>query len=560
MPIVRRNDIDPGLLASVSFIAAQNDHTARQQAAADEEARRRQEAAEQLLQQLAQGAMQQPQAPQPPQPPPGMAMPGTPGAPPVHPGPPPGPGQGPAAPAGPAGPAPISDRDATQRYLADRQAGSRLGAAGAAFLGHQAAAGAATAAAGLRAGAQLAGQQATADRQLATARIGLQKQQQSALAAQQLAEMNKALDQRNRLMRTAPGILDPAQISETQARINANLDALSFPARQARQKLMERIAIGDPQAIQEGVAQGVLAFTPEQQTRLRQLKEAFAQVRIDPRLSPSQMAIAERNLAEKINAIRPMEVPPSERQLTPEEQYRKDTIHDVDQVSGLPVKYHYKMRNGSMERIMDDDSKVHLDNWAKKDLAKWEMDNGKHHEEAKTKAFERDLQSWKAGEPEPPKEARFKKKGPEDEGGKAVTDWDAYGKALKEHEAKVAEWEKRKPTTEKEQLDTGISEMQQGLATGMGMMPMPGSDTTGFEQEFPDDSPPPSEADTDYGAAFGGDAAALEDQTAPPTPPVLSPHDDGVSEWDAANVGDVVTLPDGRIVEKTGPTSFRPVH
>lgn len=222
--------------------------------------------------------------------------------------------------------------------------------------------------------------QALTDRQLQVQQMEMQQQAQNAAAIdmrqQLMAEEQANLQQRNKLMQTAPGVIDPDTLMGTQARVQSNRELLTYPARQARQKLLESIATGDPEAIQEGLRQGLLQFSPEQQTRIRQLREAMAQVDLDPSLSPAQRAIASRSLAEKLNAIRPMEVPSDQQPKDPLEQYHEGTITYPHETSGIPITKQRVIRNGEEKWELTDESKEDLKIWGDKEVKKWEQQNG----------------------------------------------------------------------------------------------------------------------------------------------------------------------------------------
>jgi hypothetical protein len=545
MGILVKNDIDPALGAMISFLTTQHANIAQQQAAQAAEAERqrqlqdaaRQAAAQQALAAAAQaanagnqGAPQQGGQQQQVVAGAGGGAGGRGGS---------GGAGGGTSGGGGGGAGGSASHDDTARYIADREARAKMSAAAMGFLGQQSHAAGVASAAGSNADARLYGQQAISQRAALNNAAQLQRAQITAANQQQLAEINKNLQQRNKLMQTAPGIIDPQQTVDAQSRIQANQDALSYPARQARQKLMERIAIGDPEAIQEGLSQGVLAFSPEQQTRIKQLREAMSQVDIDPSLSPAQRALAERNLSEKLNGIRPMEVPGNEQPVDPIEQYHRGTITFPHPTLGIPITKQKVVRNGEEQWVLTDESKADVEAEHKRREKQWEHDTGMSRDYIKEAQQMAAIEALTAHMPN----IKEFTKPPKEEGGQPNVDYDGFRKAMDEWRGK---------------MDT-LSNAFYADSGGANHPALDDMNPDGSTPDMPQDQGPVQSQPQAGGELdeFSPDETQPQQQAAPP----VSPHPlDGPNQWNSTPIGAVVTLPDGRPVRKTGPKSYEPVQ
>src|SRR5690606_32007773 len=118
----------------------------------------------------------------------------------------------------------------------------------------------------------------------------------------------------------------PEAIADTQQRIDANQQVLQAPGDQQRQKLQQRIAAGDPAAVQEGLRRGMLRFSDRQKSEISRIQEAMGAVDRDPTMSPVDRMRAQRMLAEQLAAIRPQEVPQAEQPPDPAESIRQSIV------------------------------------------------------------------------------------------------------------------------------------------------------------------------------------------------------------------------------------------
>ncbi len=416
----------------------------------------------------------------------------------------------------------IADQQAAnQRYEIDRRSGSARAAAGLSFLANQSHDAASFAAQQ----DQSSTQQAIAARQQAHDMFAAQQQAQNALAIDQrqqaLAEEQANLQQRDKLMQQAPGVMDPNQTADIQSRIAANQDALSAPGREDLQKLREAIATGNPAAIQEGLSRGLLEFSPEQQTRIRQIREAMAQIDMDQSLSPSQRAIAGRQLAERLNAIRPMEVPSNQQPKSMMDQFNESTMTAPHPTLGIPITWQKSVsRNGTQEWVETKGSMEDIKAEHARRAKQWDLDHGvsqNHILEAKNKAA---IEALKAHKPDI---KRFTKKG--QDGDLDTIDYEGYQKAMDA-------W-----------ADKFDAMANQFYADGGGQ---PGANPA--TAPSPDVNQPPSDPTWDNGQPMQ-------------QPPSLAPDSQtGKQQWAAVPMYGITTLPDGRVVRKTGPTSFERVQ
>jgi hypothetical protein len=413
-------------------------------------------------------------------------------------------------------------------------------------------------------------------------------------------------------MQTAPGILDPDSTANLQSRIQAHQDALSYPARAARQKLMNAIAAGDPQAIQEGVTQGLLAFSPEQQTKIRQLREAMAQLDIDPSLSPAQRAIGERGLAEKLNAIRPMEVPSDQQPIDPIEQFHQNTITMPHPTLGIPVTRQRVVRNGEEKWEETKESLEDIKAEHARRAKQLEAENPAHIEEAKAKRAQAetetrrkifdakiaahakvfDLKTKLVERKQAMRDAQLTpQKEDDEETKKAVKEAED---AISTLESEIENFDRAMPSGSAGQTPAPDPQADAMAEMGIGGdqpadVSQPATDQSGDpeyadfmasqpdQQQSSDINPtqdmeamslPPVELHQQESTSPGPNGMSrstleisepLDPMTGQPVqqaPQVLSPHDDGPQQWQTVPIGGTTTLPDGTPVRKTGPNSY----
>jgi hypothetical protein len=522
MAVVIQNETDPGYGPAIAFLSGQQQYLQQQQAQGPSP-----------VEQAALAAMQAAADQQAAQ----QQLPGMPGAAPVA--------------VGPGG------------YGGHHGGG---GGDGAAFLAQQSHAAGLASAEQARADALAQHQQAIAERQAAAQQAKLQQQQQQQVNQQQLAELNANLKYVNQVKKTAPGLLDPAQIASVQSKIQANQDALTYPARAARFKLQQAIATGNPDAIKEGLAQGLLSFTPEQENRIKQLKEADAQIDLDASLNPYQRSIGHRQMADKLAGIQPQMVPDHQQPIDPIEQYHKDTITLPHPTLGIPItKEHAPARNGeeggwritkeSLEDVKAEykrrDNEHKLDLHASETAAKQAQAQIDHQSKlitakinAHTKLFALRQQL-------------------------AQAQIDA-ATPTKEGEAPAVSQEQLKAIKNQiSELEGNISELDNLSAMPQGSMPtvagqpdeaMQQAEGDWITQQQPQQSEPSVDDFTSAAPPVPpqGDQPdlAMQQADANQIAPPLSPHEDGAQQWNQVPINGTVTLPNGDIVRKTGPTSF----
>lgn len=495
MPIVQSHEPNPSLEAALAFLAGQQQHAqqiqAQQQQAAEQAAREQQASLAQR-----QAAIQQQQQALAQQPRPGAAL----------------------AAADPQQQAAVAQPAANQRFQPDPRAGSARAAAGLAFLTSQSHDAAAVAAQQN----QSSTQQAIAERQAAHDAFAAQQQQANQLAImqreQEQAELQANLQQRNKLMQNAPGILDPDQIANAQSRIAANQDALSAPGREELQKLRDAITTGDPAAIQEGMRRGLLAFSPEQQTRVRQVREAMAQVDMDQTLSPAQRAMAQRQLAERLNAIRPMEVPSDQQPKSAIDQFHQDTMVVPHPTLGIPITWQRSVsRNGTQEWVETKSSMEDIKAEHERRGKQWDIDHGVSPNKILEARNHAAIDALKAHKPDVKQFTR------QDKDGLPVVDYEGYQKAM-------VEWASK------------FDALANQFYADAGGQPGANPATSGG-----DPGPDPT-----------WDSGQPMDAT--PATPLASDSQTGMQQWAAVPIRGITTLPDGSVVRKTGPTSFERVQ
>jgi hypothetical protein len=263
---------------------------------------------------------------------------------------------------------------ALQQYEIDQRTGAARAAAGLNFINNQQRT--AIAAAGQQANidANFANNQDRQNAALINAQTDLMKAQQAEQRQQENAELQANLQLRNDLIENTPAMLDPTAMAQAQANIQANQHALTAPGRYENQMIREGIAKGDPEAIKAGLSRGLLYYSPEQKTRIKQLKNALSQVTIDPKLSPAQRAIAEAQLLRELNSIRPMEA--DEEPLVPIEQIQRETVTMPHQDGGPPITYKRTYRNGREGWEPDKFSVIDRQRWNDQQFEMWKQQRG----------------------------------------------------------------------------------------------------------------------------------------------------------------------------------------
>lgn len=344
MSVEFRHDVAPGLPLALTYLLAQQQAQQRQQPPAVTTDPVQQAALQQLLQSI--GGQQ------------GGAMPAN------------GTSQRPS----PAG------FDPLEKYKIDAELAARRATAGATWLANQ----------GAQASDFMRDQtKQWAARDIATqesqdaltkAEMGWQasaREQQAKFAHDQtMAAMQSNLEQANKLTQLSPGVIDPGQYADVQERVRRNQEVLTLPEQAARQKLMEGIAAGDPEAIRRGLAEGVLYFSPEQKTYIRQLQESMSALDRNQQLTPAEKAEARARLAEEIHSVMPMQTPVEKLPSGPLEEFSKNTVTVPHQGGGPPLTYKKTFRNGVEGYELDDSSAADLKRWNDQQLELWKKENG----------------------------------------------------------------------------------------------------------------------------------------------------------------------------------------
>ena len=390
---------------------------------------------------------------------------------------------------------------------AQRRSAARA-AAGLAFLDRQQQLAQATA-------AQRQREQANAAELAARQQQALMEQQAEIAKAQQqqqLEQMRSDMEQRNKLMQVYAGVVDPEYLAQTQFLTKVNQNALAIPDQYELEKIRTGIRNGDPGAISEGLQRHILQFSPEQLTRIRQIREAMAQAEMDPNMSPAQRAMASRQLAEKLNAIRPMEVPPENQPASIQQQFSQDVPIFTDPVTG-----HKFMATRNRNGVWEPFEPPHIKNEVERQQLehKQRLDEEKSKRDAEMEVWKTDNKIWLDQKPEPKDFRTMNADGLE------TDDKGAF-------QAAYNEWLTRRPS-------------------------MPG-------RQQPPALPPPQATGQPSGGGNMADSLAARSGDHEITPRLSPNRQQGQQQWASLPIGAVTQLPDGRTVRKTGPTSYEPVQ
>lgn len=221
-----------------------------------------------------------------------------------------------------------------------------------------------------------------------------QQQQQQLANQEELAAYNTQLElyQKNQQHQIWN---DPVSLAEAQKRINAQGEALTAAEREARKTLMEGIAKGDPGAIESGLREGLLYFSPEQQTLIRQYKEQLSAIDQDERLSEADKFKARMMIENKLAAIRPMETPLDKVPPTPMEMFLKNHQTIPGKNGGPDLTYRKIVRNGEEVWELTKESELALQSHLKQQEALFNKEHGidqKHNPEELQQKLEFDRQ------------------------------------------------------------------------------------------------------------------------------------------------------------------------
>lgn len=93
-----------------------------------------------------------------------------------------------------------------------------------------------------------------------------------------------------------------------------------LPFQSQRTQLLEKIQQGDPGAIDMGLQQGILRWTPKQKQDIAEIQDAMSRVDSDNRLKPMEKAAAQRMLMMRLQSIRPVMAPQEQRPVSVDEQ------------------------------------------------------------------------------------------------------------------------------------------------------------------------------------------------------------------------------------------------
>jgi hypothetical protein len=296
--------------------------------------------------------------------------------------------------------------------------------------------------------------------------------------------------------------------ADTQHRAQAEQDQRQQALFQQQQALLDD---RDQQAqILQGLKTGTLRWSPQQKQEQAQLQDAMHRADGDPTLSPEQRAQAHAQFTQRLNTMRPMQVPADEVPPSPEEVLKSKQLTGGTSPGGTPLMY---VLDRSGRPVLDDQSKEALQSEYRQKEADLKASHAIAQENAKAAAKEQERQAA-ASEKQAETARRHaidvwraKKPSPNDyKNDLGTTDTEAYERAREQ-------WEFKEPGIDGKPI-------QQPPRTDVAPPPGPGM------------------ADATQGALYSGSP-----QQATPQPPPAPPRWDNMDAAAAALSGEKYTEP-----------------